>query len=264
MPTPTSKRTTPPAYQFYPGDFLKDENVLLMSFTEIGIYQVLLCHAWTNRGLPKDTADIAKMLKMPHQRFKKIWHEGALHNCFVAKGDRLVNPRQERERQKQDEFRRRQSDNAKKPRPNHSQASATAKPSHSQAEARALKTEDRSGSSALEKREGDDFDGQRAFMVLSTAYPEHRTSDTRMTQDVFHEQLDDNPPAHVAFARMMENLENHRLSDDWQRGVIPNLDKWLKDGKWKRRYEIRPASTAKTAGNYEAAQRFANRGRQAS
>src|SRR4051812_47559528 len=95
MPTPT-KRNTAPAYQFYPGDFLKDENVLLMSFTEIGVYQVLLCHAWTNRGLPNDTASIARMLKLPHNRFLKLW-AGALGQCFVTRGDRLVNPRQEAE-----------------------------------------------------------------------------------------------------------------------------------------------------------------------
>lgn len=257
MPTPTTKRTTPPAYQFYPGDFLKDENVLLMSFTEIGIYQVLLCHAWTNRGLPKDTADIAKMLKMPHQRFKKMWHEGALHNCFVAKGDRLVNPRQERERQKQDEFRRRQSDNAKKPRPNPSQTSATAKPSHSQAEARALKTEDPSVVVISEER------NDVAFRAFQSRYPGEGRKGGRLLEEAFNEAATKAGGASVLLAA----LENHIVSERWSNPkYIPGMDVWFKDERWRQVLPPAGAITAsqsnpKTAGNIAALQRFIDRGK---
>lgn len=259
MTTPKSKRTTPPAYQFYPGDFLKDENVLLMSFTEIGIYQVLLCHAWTNRGLPKDTADIAKMLKMPHLRFKKVWHEGALHRCFVSKGERLVNPRQELERQKQDEFRRRQSDNAKKPRPNHSQPAATAQPNHSQAEARALKSEDRSSGVVLSEERDLDV----AFIRFRDAYPSERRKGGRLVEEYFLEQANLAGKVSVLF----DALANHRRSEQWSNPKhIPGMDVWLREERWRQVLPPAGAATSsqsnpKTAGNIAALQRFIDRGK---
>jgi uncharacterized protein YdaU (DUF1376 family) len=106
------QRTTSPAFQAYPSDFLSSEKVARMSYTEIGIYWVLLCHAWQARGLPNSPTEIAKMLKLNPSRFTKLW-SGVLSECWVENSSgRLVNPRQERERQKQNEYRRRQTDKA--------------------------------------------------------------------------------------------------------------------------------------------------------
>lgn len=89
------KRTTPPAFQFYASDFLSSDKVSRMSLAEVGVYILLLCHAWLAYGLPNDHAQIARYVRMPTSRLKRLW-AGPLGECFVLKGGRLVNPRQER------------------------------------------------------------------------------------------------------------------------------------------------------------------------
>jgi uncharacterized protein YdaU (DUF1376 family) len=239
MATPKTKRTTAPAYQFYPADFLKDENVLLMSFTEIGIYQVLLCHAWDNRGLPNDTSAIATMLKLPHKRFVKLW-AGPLSACFEARGNRLVNPRQERERQKQSEYRRRQSDNGAKggrPQKTHAdtQPKAINNPPLSSGKARALKTEEEDPLALNKGRKDDDaqFRADHALRELQALYNQGRVTSGYRTESAFIDALGSQPAK--AYAQMMANLENHKRSHEWRvKGFVPSLEKWLRDGLWLR------------------------------
>jgi uncharacterized protein YdaU (DUF1376 family) len=107
MATPTSKRTTGPAFQFYPDAFLSSTKVMAMSMTERGIYITLLCACWLDGSLPSDTADLARMVGMKPVQFAKIWPHN-LARCFAEKKGRLVNPRLERERQKQIDYRTKQ------------------------------------------------------------------------------------------------------------------------------------------------------------
>lgn len=81
-----------------------------MSLTEIGVYTMLLCHAWLDNGLPTDVAQIARLVKLPVPRFTKMWN-GALSECFVEHDGRLVNVRLEEERDKQANYRSRQAGN---------------------------------------------------------------------------------------------------------------------------------------------------------
>ena len=85
------------AFQFYPRDFLTSSKVARMSLIEIGIYITLLCYSWLDSGLPSDVGQLAKLMRMPLPRFRKLW-AGVLSECFVPKGTKLVNPRQERQR----------------------------------------------------------------------------------------------------------------------------------------------------------------------
>lgn len=89
-----------PAFQFYPTDFLSSSKVARMSLTEIGIYTVLLCHAWLDDGLPVSLPAMAKLVRLPAGRFAKLW-SGVLSECFREEGGRFVNIRLERERDKQ-------------------------------------------------------------------------------------------------------------------------------------------------------------------
>lgn len=101
-----------PAFQFYPKDFLTDENVQMMSLQERGAYITLLCLCWIKGSLPDQQDRMAKMCGIPLPAFRKVWP--ALSVCFRPGGpDRLVHPRLERERDKQREYRRRQSDKGK-------------------------------------------------------------------------------------------------------------------------------------------------------
>ena len=82
-----------PAFQFYPGDFLSDENVISMTFEEKGVYIVLLSNCWIQGSIPADPDKIMRLLPgyvnengMPSQ----------VMDCFKEmEGDskRLVHPR---------------------------------------------------------------------------------------------------------------------------------------------------------------------------
>lgn len=90
----------PPAFQFYPGDFLCSEKVALMDLAERGAYITLLCHAWREGSIPSDIRGLARILHIAECEMATLW---ASHNqCWQDRGDgRLVNPRLERERQLQ-------------------------------------------------------------------------------------------------------------------------------------------------------------------
>ncbi len=97
-----------PAYQHYAADFLTDT----ASWTneEVGAYQRLLDYAWINRGIPQDPARIAIIVSVSADYFQeKLWP--TLSTKWIQNGHgNLVNPRQEKERKKQQEYRDRQRD----------------------------------------------------------------------------------------------------------------------------------------------------------
>lgn len=100
-----------PAFQFYPKDFMTDENVLLMSNTEIGVYIRLLCSCWLEGTLPLDTDSLARMAHMPLKQFTKFWENSPVKRCFrVGEDGRLHHKRLDEEREKQATHRQRQSD----------------------------------------------------------------------------------------------------------------------------------------------------------
>lgn len=95
-----------PAYQWYPCDAAIDEHYQLMTFEERGVFHGLLDLAWLNDGIPAGLDKLARLLKVTLERIKAWWP--ALAPCWVPHktvADRLVNPRQERERSSQAEHR---------------------------------------------------------------------------------------------------------------------------------------------------------------
>ena len=103
-------REQSPAFQFYPKDFLTSERVRLMSYTERGIYITLLCSCWLEGSLPAEVGQLAALTGVPSVRFAKLW-AGPLSACFYVREDgRLGQARLDKERAKQEDYRRRQSD----------------------------------------------------------------------------------------------------------------------------------------------------------
>lgn len=102
-----------PAFQFYPKDFLTDAKVVLMSNTEIGVYMRLLCFCWLEGDLPLEMESLAKMARMPLKQFTKFWENTVVRQCFTVVDGRMRQGRLDAERQKQTEFKRRQSDKGK-------------------------------------------------------------------------------------------------------------------------------------------------------
>ena len=107
-------REQSPAFQFYPADFLADHNVVMMSAEARGVYISLLCHCWINGSVPNEPEQLQRLGGWsPHicrqnlaGQWDKIWL--SIQPCFVtgsANNRQLINPRIERERDKQATFR---------------------------------------------------------------------------------------------------------------------------------------------------------------
>ena len=102
-----------PAFQFYPSDFLSDENVCLMSNQEVGCYIKLICFCWKQGSIPNDTKSIAKLCGETEQVMFELWPN--ISSCFKSTGNgRVMQPRLGRERKKQKEWRKKSVAGGKK------------------------------------------------------------------------------------------------------------------------------------------------------
>jgi len=88
-----------------------DGNVQGMSLAERGAYITLLCICWQEQSIPDDEIRLARMVGLPLALFKKLWP--SVRVCFTPKGDAFIHKRLEIEREKQEAYRRRQSDKGK-------------------------------------------------------------------------------------------------------------------------------------------------------
>lgn len=100
-----------PWFPFWPSDFLSDENVLVMSNEEVGIYVKLLCHQWKEGSIPKDGKAMAKLSGCDTDAMTTAWQ--AVGKCFAelsGNPGRLANIRMEAEREKQQNKRKARQD----------------------------------------------------------------------------------------------------------------------------------------------------------
>lgn len=92
-----------PAFQFYPGDFLSDFNVIVMTAQEVGAYALLMCVCWKENGITNDMEELATASRMG-DAFAESW-EKRIRRCFILRDDgRWDHPRLQAERVKQQEF----------------------------------------------------------------------------------------------------------------------------------------------------------------
>jgi len=66
-------REKSPSFQFYPKDWLTDEERCLMTPAERGWYMDLMSHEWIEKSLPDDIPSLARMLDITPRRMEKIW-----------------------------------------------------------------------------------------------------------------------------------------------------------------------------------------------
>ena len=101
----TDKR---PSFQWYPKDYLSDENVALMTLEEEGAYRRLMDFCWLQGSIPGDMESLGKLCKnVDPERMAVLWD--AISKCFKRRGERYVHPRLEIERRKQDSFKKSKS-----------------------------------------------------------------------------------------------------------------------------------------------------------
>jgi len=87
----------PPAFQFYPSEFVSDFKVIMMSMEERGAYITLLSHEWLERGLPNNQDELKALCGNP-ENWPSIWKK--VGQCFYEKKGKLFNKRLEKERKK--------------------------------------------------------------------------------------------------------------------------------------------------------------------
>lgn len=104
-----------PAFQFYPAEFFADVNVILMSNREIGCYIKLLCICWREGSIPNEINKIAKICGENNSEMAELWL--AIKPCFrsaINDQEKLINPRLDEERKKQNKFKKERSETGKK------------------------------------------------------------------------------------------------------------------------------------------------------
>lgn len=85
-----------PFYKMYPADAETDENFRLMNCEQRGMYWTLLNYSWMNEGLPEELEDLRELVRMSPEEFSRSWPK--VSRCFIKRRGRLVNQRQENER----------------------------------------------------------------------------------------------------------------------------------------------------------------------
>lgn len=94
--------TRAPSFQFYPADWMTGAPAT-MTPDETHVYVWLLCLEWTRIGFVYDRKELAKWCRVSPARFDKAW--ATVKKSFNMRNDRLYNPRLDREREKQAEWR---------------------------------------------------------------------------------------------------------------------------------------------------------------
>ena len=104
----------PPAFQWYPRDFLTDEKVVVMPNSYCGAYVRLMCHEWLEGSLPDDPAMLARLACEPAAAFAPMWELfGSKFTAHPTLYGRLIHPRLQKEREKQAEWRAKSSKGGK-------------------------------------------------------------------------------------------------------------------------------------------------------
>ena len=97
----------PPAFQFYPDDFVAGTTILTTE--EVGAYILLLCHQWSVGHVPDDEALIRRIA-----RITQAFPLGLVLSKFQKVDGVLKNARLEAERAKQVAYREKQAKNGQK------------------------------------------------------------------------------------------------------------------------------------------------------
>ena len=105
---------------------------------------------------------------------------------------------------------------------------------------------------------GKPFYADTALKELQRLYPQNRVTYGYKTETAFVAALNAEESAPTAYNTMLENLENHCQSHEWKmKGMAPALEKWLRDGLWKRQMDaaapVAEQLTAKTNRTLSAA-----------
>ncbi len=220
-----------PAFQFYPKDFLTDTNVVVMTLQELGAYIRLLCLCWLDRSLPTDMETLARLCRVSPACMTKLWP--ALAPCFRVVEGRLIQPRIERERQKQETWRALKAAAGQKG--GHAKASrrlAHGKQTASKAVAKRSPPSSSSSSSPIsDLRTNGSSSADADFHTFFLAYPVSRRVGGKAGRAAFDHTAIGLHGDHLATVLLA--LEQQKRSEQWQNPkLIPLMTTWLHQERW--------------------------------
>jgi hypothetical protein len=84
-----------PWFKFYPNDYINDKKISQLPYGPKGMLLELWSLCWIHDGLPKELHEIAELLNMKEDTFKKYWEY--LGEFFVLDNDKYQSARMEKE-----------------------------------------------------------------------------------------------------------------------------------------------------------------------
>jgi uncharacterized protein YdaU (DUF1376 family) len=97
----------PPAFPFYPKDWLTDRRVRAMTLAQRGLYLTAMCHYWVEAELPSDRESLLRLFNLPPDEFDRDWPVVRRH--FRRDRRILYQPRLREQLLKSEAFRAKQS-----------------------------------------------------------------------------------------------------------------------------------------------------------
>ena len=221
----------PPAFQFYPKDFISDLNVAAMTNEEVGIYIKLLCHCWIEDGLP----NIPKLLEgwfkggsTKGQPWEETWLK--IKHCFYEKNGKLRNKRLDEEREKQIRW----SEKSKKGGLKSVENKRKLKGGSTKGQPRANQglTLPLQSSSSNKNKSRDLYIGETEFIQFWESYPNKEAKDVALAAFKVLRKKESLETIAKAFNGYMDFLKNERIRNNFNRKPM-NASTFLRQNRWK-------------------------------
>ncbi len=103
----------PPAFQFYPSNYMSSIQYRTMSLSERGLMMSMLCECWVNTYVPSDISQLAKILGYSNDEVSQSLSTNVMHFFFID-NDKIICPELIAYRNKLDERQRLQIEGGKK------------------------------------------------------------------------------------------------------------------------------------------------------
>jgi len=101
-----------PAFQLYAADFYMD--TASWTCNQVGAYIRLLMYEWINGALPKEISHLSRIAGIDIRNMQKMWSAVLAKKFIIDDANMLVNPRLEREREKQQNYRKSQEESGRR------------------------------------------------------------------------------------------------------------------------------------------------------
>lgn len=98
--------SNPPSFQYYPADF--DMDTASWTCQQVGAYIRLLNYQWINGALPTKISELARIVRVDSRSMQNLWSAVLAKKFTTNAANMYVNPRLERTRKEQAEYREKQ------------------------------------------------------------------------------------------------------------------------------------------------------------